>query len=557
MPDGPSGRRTLPDWLVLALLALAFSLPSIATRDLWNPDEPRYAEVAREMRVLGDYLVPHLNGTIYAEKPPLFFWLSALLQSLGFGFASGRIVVAGAAVGCLLLTSALARLWFSREVGLAAGLILGSTVLFTWISKMGVLDVPLTFFTLLAVYGWFRHRRDGGAWSLLLFTGMGLATLVKGPVGILIPALAVVATHLVPGSPAPRSRHLAWGALITVGIVAAWVVPACLSGGPEYAQTILFRQNVGRMVTSWSHRQPWHYYLAGLPWMLFPWIVFVPWAIARLWAKGRAVGDGTPRRLILWFGLGLVVFSLISGKRGRYLIPFLPPLAIVLAVFFEDVLRSIRDGALRDWMKRLIVLQHGLFVLIGALLVGLPLLAEDLVASARPGWERGPEAMGDLTGDIGPARLAVCGAALLAVGAAGWLLARRLRYQRALAAILAGALVLSVSFDLLLTPGLNELKSGRQVGVRINELAPPDGPGRVALFLNVYSGVYNLYTGRLHMPVLEDAAGVDRFLSESDANLVVTHRNGYERFGAAISAPHRVIEASDVGHRTILFLVPE
>ena len=93
-PHRPSRHRFL-----LVLLALVFCLPSLFTRDLWNPDEPRYAEVAREMRLLDQYFVPHLNSAIYAEKPPLFFWLSALLQSSGVGFAAGRIVTAIAAIG--------------------------------------------------------------------------------------------------------------------------------------------------------------------------------------------------------------------------------------------------------------------------------------------------------------------------------------------------------------------------------------------------------------------------------------------------------------------------
>jgi len=70
--------------LIVAAVALV-ALPSLFTRDLWNPDEPRYMEVAREMAVRGDYLLPHLNGELYSEKPPLFFWLAAGLWRAGFG----------------------------------------------------------------------------------------------------------------------------------------------------------------------------------------------------------------------------------------------------------------------------------------------------------------------------------------------------------------------------------------------------------------------------------------------------------------------------------------
>ncbi len=556
MPDGPAPRPAVPHWLALSLLALTFSLPSLLTRDLWNPDEPRYAEVAHEMRVLGDYVVPHLNGDIYAEKPPLFFWLSALFQSLGFGFASGRIVTAVAAVGCLLLTREMARLWFTERAALLAAIVLSSTMLFTWNSKMGVLDVPLGFFTMLAVYGWFRHRRDGGTWSLLLFAGMGLATLIKGPVGILIPCLAVVATLLVPGRPAPRSRYLLWGGLLTMLIVGAWLVPACLQGGPEYTNTILFRQSAGRIVTSWSHQQPWHYYLKGLPAFLFPWVVFLPWAVVRLWRDGGDDRDGAPRRLILWSGLGLLVFSLISGKRGRYMIPFLPPLAILLGVFLDDALHSFRAGPARAWMKRLFSLQHALFFLLGLGLFAVPLVAGDIVSAARPNWERGPSALTDVIGRIGVGRILACGASLCLAAAYGWWSARRDTFFRTLGAALGATLVLSLGLDLLLTPGLNHLKSGREVGRRINQLVPPGGPGRVAFYPDAFSGVYNLYSGRVRIPVLSAPVEIDRFLGESPDNAVLTDRDNYRKSAARITIPHRVIEAKDVGHRMILFLVP-
>ena len=557
MDDGSPSRPSLPRWLALSLLALTFSLPSILTRDLWNPDEPRYAQVAVEMRAHGDYVVPHLNGAIYAEKPPLFFWLSALLQSIGFGLASGRIVVAIAAVGCLLMTRELARLWFPERAGLLAAMILASTLLFTWISKLGALDVPLAFFTTLAAYGWFRHRRDGGAWSLLFFAGMGLATLIKGPIGILIPCLAVLATFLVPGRPAPRSRHLLWGGLLTILIVGAWLVPACLQGGAEYTNTILFRQSVGRMVTSWSHQQAWFYHLTRLPIFLFPWIVFLPWAIVHLWKKRDNETDGASRRLILWYGLGLLVFSFVSGKRGRYMLPFLPPLAIVLGVFLDDALRAFRSGLARDWMRRLFTLQYALFLLLGLALLAAPLVAGDASVAARPDWDQGPSALAEVIDRIGHGRLIVCAASLWMVGLIGWWMARRERFSMALAAVLAGTLTLSLGLDLLLTPGLNHLKSGREVGRQINELVPPAGPGRVALYPATFAGVYNLYSGRLHIPVLTEPDDIDRFLAESPANAVITNQDNYRRSGGRITIPHRVIEAKHVGHRTILFLTAD
>jgi 4-amino-4-deoxy-L-arabinose transferase-like glycosyltransferase len=76
--------------LLLVLLGLAIFLPGIGSRDLWNPDEPRYAEVAREMRARGDWFVPHLNGRIYSEKPPLHFWAIAAASTLTGGVTRSR-----------------------------------------------------------------------------------------------------------------------------------------------------------------------------------------------------------------------------------------------------------------------------------------------------------------------------------------------------------------------------------------------------------------------------------------------------------------------------------
>lgn len=108
--------------ITVALAVLAF-VPSMFTRDPWNPDEPRYTEVAREMVVTGNYAVPRLNGEIYPDKPAPFFWMVALLMRLGFGFASGRVVAAVASTGTLLLVYHLGRRLYGREVGLLAALV--------------------------------------------------------------------------------------------------------------------------------------------------------------------------------------------------------------------------------------------------------------------------------------------------------------------------------------------------------------------------------------------------------------------------------------------------
>ena len=96
-------RFALCDVATIAAMVLFVTVPSFFTRDLWVPDEPRYMEVAREMAASGDYVLPRLNGKQYAEKPPVFFWLAALLWRAGAGNNAGRVVTITAVVGTLVL----------------------------------------------------------------------------------------------------------------------------------------------------------------------------------------------------------------------------------------------------------------------------------------------------------------------------------------------------------------------------------------------------------------------------------------------------------------------
>jgi len=124
MPD-----RIGRDAPALVILCAVFLLPPLATRDLWEPDAPRYMEVAREMVVLDNYLAPHLNGEVYSDKPPMFFWLTALLYRLGVGIKAGRVVAALAATGTVLATY-----FFARRLLRAPGPLLAVALVVAWLA---------------------------------------------------------------------------------------------------------------------------------------------------------------------------------------------------------------------------------------------------------------------------------------------------------------------------------------------------------------------------------------------------------------------------------------
>ncbi|HET9480902.1 MAG TPA: phospholipid carrier-dependent glycosyltransferase, partial [Candidatus Polarisedimenticolia bacterium] len=141
-PDRPFGRLIAPHrpLLALAVLAALLYLPAAFNRDLWSPDEPRYAEVAREMTSRGDFLLPHLNGEVYGEKPPLFFWLGLLAAALpGVGIESGtRLVSALAAFATLAATFTMVRRIGSARGAWLSALVLATSGLFVIHASSGV-----------------------------------------------------------------------------------------------------------------------------------------------------------------------------------------------------------------------------------------------------------------------------------------------------------------------------------------------------------------------------------------------------------------------------------
>lgn len=190
---------TPQSWAQVALLlGLCFVIyfVNLGQWDLWNPDEPRYAQVSREMVNGGDWILMHRNGAIYTDKPPLFFWIIALSSFLWQGLTPFSVRFPSALFGTLtvLLTFFIGKRLYSSRTGFLSGLILATSVQFAYLSIRGNIDTTLTFFTtasILCFLQWYQRRQEGEASSERMrglsfygyYVGMALATLAKGPVG--------------------------------------------------------------------------------------------------------------------------------------------------------------------------------------------------------------------------------------------------------------------------------------------------------------------------------------------------------------------------------------
>lgn len=324
-------------FLALAIsVAIAIILPLL--RPLLPVDETRYLSVAWEMQRDGNFIVPHLNGEIYAHKPPLLFWLINLIWSVtGVTEFAARLVAPAFAILSVTLTWRLGNRLFPERpnLGATAGLILASTGTFALYGSLTMFDTMLASATLLGMLALLRMD-SGGRWLATLGLGAALAfgILAKGPV-ILVHLLPLaLARPLWTMTDDPR-RTAFWYARLAAAVGAAlailslWLLPALLLGGEEYQAEVLWRQSAGRIVNAFDHARPIWFFAAALPLLLWPW-AWRPSALrglgtAGLWRDRRA------RFLAIWGLTTVVLFSLISGKQVHYLIPALPAAALALA----------------------------------------------------------------------------------------------------------------------------------------------------------------------------------------------------------------------------------
>ena len=224
--------------MVFVLLGFCFVVYflNLGQWDLWNPDEPRYGQVAREMVQGRDWILMHFNGRTYGDKPPLFFWLIALSSYLWQGFTSFSVRFPSALFGTLaiLITFLLGKKLFDPQTGFLSGLILATSTEFAYLSTRANIDATLTFFTtasLLCFLQWYlwnqqdldRKRNMGKLCIYGFYVGMALGTLTKGPVGFILPLLvSLIFLIVLKDWKTMKSMRLLSGMLLFLGIVLSW-----------------------------------------------------------------------------------------------------------------------------------------------------------------------------------------------------------------------------------------------------------------------------------------------------------------------------------------------
>ncbi|MGQ5833195.1 lipid IV(A) 4-amino-4-deoxy-L-arabinosyltransferase [Serratia sp. IR-2025] len=367
--------------IVLAVFfALVYLIP-LNGRLLWQPDETRYAEISREMLQRGDWVVPHLLGLRYFEKPVAGYWFNNISQWLfgenNFAVRFGSVFSTGMTA---LLVFALAMLMWrnARRASLAALMFLSMVLVFS-IGTYSVLDPMISLWLAAAMVSYYLTLKATsvkgklGAYALLgLACGMGFMT--KGFLALAVPVIAVIPIVI-------QQRRikdlLCYGpvAIVTATLLSLPWALAIAQREPDFWNYFFWVEHIQRFAEdNAQHKAPFWYYLPVLLAAVLPWLALLPGALLKGWRE--RVQRPELFFLLSWALMPLIFFSIAKGKLPTYILPCMAPLALLMTAYAEDYAATLRARLFKAnaWL-------NGLFGLIG--IVALVVLSSGLLPKAH------------------------------------------------------------------------------------------------------------------------------------------------------------------------------
>jgi 4-amino-4-deoxy-L-arabinose transferase-like glycosyltransferase len=495
------------------------------------------------MVVDGEWLVPHVNGVVTTDKPPLFFWTIAVLSLPGGEVTSwtARLPSALAALGTLLLVIRLGRRIGGERVAWLAPLTLSTTLMFWEKARWAQIDALLCFLiwvALSAFEAWRAGDAGGRRAGLLFWLAAALAVLAKGPVGLLLP-LGIALVTLAADRRLREWRRFApaSGPLLFAAVVGAWLAAATFWSGADYSVWGALREHfVDRAVHGMHHVKPPWYYVQVLPLQLLPWTGLVPGALVLAW---RRRGQPSDRFLVVIVLFVVLFFSISTEKRGLYALPAVPAFALLVARFLDAVasLRSETAGPPigRRWLFGGQAAVGGLLALVG--------LAVPVAARGR---EEAPYWMA-----------LVLAATLLATGIATLWACRRSRPLHAALAPAAGfaaGYLFAVTF---VNPALEPGKSARPFSLKLaaaTESSRAAGHEIVAYDLANLPEAFAFYTEGVYTVVTEDLELVAEHLRQPEEVWAVIRRRGFDRLPADVRERLAIVEEDRLSRRDVLLV---
>jgi 4-amino-4-deoxy-L-arabinose transferase-like glycosyltransferase len=360
----PWGRGDTLRALALAAAAFALYAYGLGTGTLWDQDEVRYAQIAREVYRSGALFDLRLDGAPWFVHPPLFFWLQAAAGAV-LGFTEFAARIWSAASGALMAVAAflLGRFLYDARTGLLAGAITVTTLQVLGQARLGVFDPTLVAFMLLALYMYLAGDTTGSRRARILAWGWaGLATATKGPIGLVLPAMVIGALWVLRRDWSAWRRIPLAGPAVFAAVGLPWYVVQTARHGAVFLRTAvgyyLFTRFFGVVE---NQPGPWWYYGPILLVGTYPWTAFVPAALVLLWRHRTALASQV---ILLWCGITAVFYSMAGTKLPNYVLPVYPVLAVGVARLWAGALedRTSEAGRLLRWAAVLLPLPAVLFV---------------------------------------------------------------------------------------------------------------------------------------------------------------------------------------------------
>jgi 4-amino-4-deoxy-L-arabinose transferase-like glycosyltransferase len=324
--------------LLVALCGVLY-FPYLGSIPFFDKGEPREALAVQDIVQRGEWLVPLKRATDIPSKPPLFHWSAALVTQVTGSLTEATIRFPSALYATLgvLLIYWLGRKIFDARTALLGAAILATTMVYQDQALSARVDMTLCFFVTLGLvlfYSLYRGHLKHPSWFYVFYMVVGIGTLAKGPLGLVLPGLVAGSFALIEQRwDLIKKFSFHPGVIVTLVLATAWYVIAVTRGGEGFFDRQILQENLSRFVGGSGHSHPVYYYIPYLFSQSLPWSLFLPVLLWDLFRKGFRT-DGDELFLKLWFLVMFLFFSVSVGKRPVYLLPLYPAISLLLARWF-------------------------------------------------------------------------------------------------------------------------------------------------------------------------------------------------------------------------------
>src|SRR3989338_6248753 len=336
--------------ILLTVFILSF-LVRLGSSPLLEIDEAIYAEVAREAFVSGDYFSTYYNFETEFSKPPFQYWLLQIFYAIfGINEWAVRLPSFMAALGVLSLTYLFGKNIRSSDTGLWACLVLCANVGFYSMMRDARMDITLTFFITLSIYGFYNYIYKGQnsiKGFLYVYIGMAGATLTKGPIGIIFPVSIVFMFILLKRDWGSFKKLKPFhGLLLLITLITPWYIYMTHRYGFGFLEKNIIHENFKKFLVKgvYEPNPGGHFFLAHtFFWYFFPWWILWFYQQYRwLKEKGAVEGKDTNLLLLLWFCIPLIFFSLSKYSLPNYLSVYIPAASLGVGIYIDSIKENCR-----------------------------------------------------------------------------------------------------------------------------------------------------------------------------------------------------------------------